>query len=338
VLVYIARRLLIAAFVFVVVSFVAFTVFAAPLDPLWKLRVGGDPRLAPKIAQLQDEFHLNEPAVEQYWLWAKGTITGDPKATQSVCAGRLRAGCGHFPVWPVVWSALGRTALLAGLSVVLIVVFSLLIGTIAARRPGSPLDVVLRTGSYLTWAIPAFVVAVLLQLLLRHLALAYDIEPFPVSGLPLPGEAGTGLHFIAIWAQHLALPVLTIALGFIGYYSRYIRSAMLVSLGEPYALTARAKGLRERHVLTKHALRNSLVPFASLLTLDFGAIFGATLVADYIFQQAGLAGALAHAVYNSDPFEVQPLVLVGAASVLLFSLLGDLITSRLDPRIRLTAG
>ncbi len=334
-LVYLVRRLLLAAFVFVAASFVAFTVFAAPLDPLWKLRVGGDPRVSEKIAQLQEQFHLNEPAVEQYWLWVKGTITGSPEATRTVCGGTLRSGCDHFEVWPVVWSATGRTALLAGLSVLVIVVFSLLIGTITARWPGSPLDVVLRTGSYLTWAIPAFVVAVLLQLLLTQVGLSYDVEPFPVSGLPLPGEAGSGLQFVAIWAQHLAIPVLTISVGFIGYYSRYVRSAMLVSLGESYAVTARAKGDSERRVLTHHALRNSLIPFVSLLTLDFGAIFGATLVADFIFQQGGLAGALRVAVYNADPFEVQPLVLVGAASVLLFSLVGDLIAARLDPRIRL---
>ena len=214
-------------------------------------------------------------------------------------------------------------------------IFSLLIGTIAARAPGSALDVVLRTGSYVAWAIPAFVFAVLMQLLLRQLALSYDFKPLPVSGLPLQGEAGTGFHFVRVWAQHLTLPVITIAIGFIGAYSRYVRSAMLVSLGEPYAITARAKGLPEWRVITRHALRNSLIPSVSLLTLDFGAIFGATLVADFVFAQGGLAGALQSAVYDADPFEVQPLILVGATSVLLFSVLGDLVVSRLDPRIRL---
>jgi peptide/nickel transport system permease protein len=332
-LAYVARRLLIAAFTFVAVSFVAFIVFAAPLDPLWKL----GPCCSPERLRIADELNLREPAVEQWWLWARGTLSGDPKVTRTACSGGPGPDCHHLEIWPQVWPALGRTALLAGLAVVVVTALSLLIGTIAARRPGSPLDVVLRTGSYLAWSIPAFVVAVLLQLLLRHLALAYDFEPFPVSGLPLPGEAGTGLHYVAVWAQHLALPVLTISVGFIGAYSRYIRSAMLVSLGEPYAVTARAKGLSERRVLTRHVLRNSLIPFVSLLTLDFGAVFGATLVADFIFETQGLARALVGAVYDADPFQLQPLVLVGAASVLLFSLLGDLVASRLDPRIRLAA-
>jgi peptide/nickel transport system permease protein len=329
-LAYVVRRLLLAALVFVVASFVSFTVFAAPLDPTWKFGAG----FSAEREQLKEQFHLNEPAVEQYWLWVKGTVSGSFEATRTVCGGR-GLPCYHFEIWPRVLPALGRTALLAALSVIVVTTLSLLIGTIAAWRPGSVLDVVLRSGSYLTWAIPTFVVAVLLQLLLTQLAHAYDFEPFPVSGVPLSGEAGTGFQFVGVWAQHLTLPVLTISLGFIGAYSRYVRSAMLVSLSEPYAVTARAKGLTERRVLVRHALRNSLIPFVSLLTLDFGAIFGATLVADFIFRTEGLAGALVGAVYNADPFEVQPLVLVGAASVLLFSLLGDLVASRLDPRITL---
>lgn len=323
-LVYVLRRLLLAALVFVVVSFVSFVLLAAPLDPLWR-KFG--PSYGEARTRIAEEFHLKDPAVERYWLWVKGTITGSPDVSHTVV--------NHSVIWPRVWSALGHTALLAGLSAVVVVVFSLAIGTIAARRPGSLLDVVLRTGSYLTWSIPAFVLAVLLQLLLTRLALAYDFRPFPVSGLPLPGEAGTGFHFLLVWLQHLALPVFVISAGFIGSFSRYVRSAMLVSLNEPYAVTARAKGLREWRVLTRHALRNSLIPFVSILTLDFGALFGATLVADYVFKQQGLADFLAGAVLDADAFELQPLILVGAASVLVFSLLGDLVAAWLDPRIRL---
>jgi peptide/nickel transport system permease protein len=330
VLVYVLRRLLLATFVFVAVSFLAFVLLAAPLDPLWKL----GPGYSPLREQLREQYHLNDPAVEQYLHWAKGTLTGTPEVTRTVCGGRF-VTCHHVRIWPQIWPALGHTALLAGLSIAVVTFFSLLIGTIAATRPGSVIDVVLRTGSYVAWAFPAFVLAVLLQLLLEQLALNYDIHPFPVSGLPLPGEAGTGLRFVAIWLQHLALPVLTISVGFIGAYSRYVRSAMLISLNEPYTVTARAKGLTERHVVTRHALRNSLIPFVSLLTLDFSAVFGASLVADFIFAQQGLASYLRQAVYDADPFEVQPLVLVGAASVLVFSVFGDLIAARLDPRIRL---
>lgn len=322
-LVYLLRRLLLAAAVFAVVSFISFVVFAAPLDPTWR-EFG--PVNSPARQALREQFHLNDPAVAQYWRWVKGTVTGNPDVTHSVFA--------SIRVWPEVWAALGHTALLAGLALVLVTVFGVGIGVVAAWRPGTALDTLVRTGSYVTWSIPAFLLAVLLQLLLTRLALNYDVHPFPVRGLPEPGEAGTGIHFVAVWLQHLALPVVVISVSFIGYYARVVRSAMLVSLQEPYAWTARSKGLDEWRVATRHALRNSLIPFVSLLTLDFGALFTASLVADFVFQQEGLASFLALAVRDADPFEVQPLVLVAAASVLVFSVLGDLMTSWLDPRIR----
>jgi peptide/nickel transport system permease protein len=331
---YVVRRLLLATFVFVAVSFLAFVLLAAPLDPLWK-KYG--PAYTPERAAERHKYDLDEARIKRYFLWAKGTITGSPSyATHTVCGGRSdTSACHHLRIWPQVWKATRRTALLAGLSIVAVVFFSLVIGTIAAARPGSVVDGVVRTGSYLTWSIPAFALAVLLQLLFTRLQLAYGFRPFAINGLPYPGEAGTGLHFVRVWAQHLTLPVFVISVGFIGSYSRYVRSVMLVSLHEPYATTARAKGLTERRVVIRHALRNSLIPFVSLLTLEFGALFGATLVADYVFKQQGLASFLGQMVYDADPFEAQSLILVGAASVLLFSLLGDLLSSRLDPRIRL---
>ena len=329
---YIVRRLLLAAIVFVAVSFLAFVLLAAPLDPLAK-KYG--PYYGPKRTADRHKYDLDDSRVKRYFLWVKGTITGNPSyVRRSVCSGRLDA-CHNTRVWPQVWAATRRTALLGALSLVVIVLFSLLIGTIAAVRPGSVLDGVVRTASYVTWSMPAFALAVLLQLLFTRLQLAYNFKPFAIRGLPFPGEAGTGFNFIRVWAQHLTLPVLVISVGFIGSYSRYVRSAMLVALHEPYAVTARAKGLTERRVIIRHALRNSLVPFVSLLTLEFGALFGATLVADYVFRQEGLASFLGQMVYDADPFEAQSLILVGAASVLIFSLLGDLLTSRLDPRIRL---
>src|SRR5438105_3289048 len=139
-LAYLVRRLLLAALVFVAVSFISFTVFAAHLDPTWKF----GPGFSPAREQLKKEFHLNDPVVQRYWQWLKGTVTGSPLATRTVCGGLQGAAhCRHLAVWPGVWPALGRTALLAGLATVLVTIFSLLIGTIAARAPGSALDVVL---------------------------------------------------------------------------------------------------------------------------------------------------------------------------------------------------
>jgi len=222
------------------------------------------------------------------------------------------------------------------IALALLIVFSLsvLLGTFAARRPGRPGDVLARTFAYSTWSIPAFLLALLLQELFARIAIAYDWHPVYVTGIPGP-ETGTGLHFVLIWLQHLALPVIALAAGFVGAYSRYVRSAMLVSLNAPYTTTARAKGLSEARLTVRHALRNSLIPFVNVLALDFGAIFGASLAVDYVFDQHGLASHLVKALFDSDPYEVEPLVLVAAGVVLVSRMVADVTTRRLDPRARL---
>jgi len=115
------------------------------------------------------------------------------------------------------------------------------------------------------------------------------------------------------WFRHMALPVVALAIGLIGIYARYVRTAMIVSLGEQYTLVARAKGLPERRVVLRHALRNSLVPFMSLLSLEIGAVVSASLAADAVFGLGGPAEAFLH----------------GLAAVA-----SDLLVGLLDPRIR----
>ena len=132
-----------------------------------------------------------------------------------------------------------------------------------------------------------------------------------------------------------ALPVIALAVGFIGAYSRYVRSAMLVSLNAPYVVAARAKGISETRLTLLHALRNSMIPFVNVLALDFGAIFGASLAVDWVFRLHGIASYLAQGLFDSDPYEVEPVVLVAAGFVLLSRVVADALTTRLDPRVRL---
>jgi peptide/nickel transport system permease protein len=211
-----------------------------------------------------------------------------------------------------------------------VVLLSVAIGTFAARRAGRPSDVVVRAVTYSTWSIPAFLLALLLQELFARLALRHHWQPLYVVGVPGP-EAGTGFHFVLDWIRHLTLPVVSLAVGFVGAYSRYVRSAMLVSLGAAYTTTARAKGLTERRVTVGHALHNSLIPFVNVLAFDFGAIFGASLAVDFVFDQHGLASFLVQGLFNSDPYEVEPVILIAAGIVLLSRAFAGVVTARLDP-------
>jgi peptide/nickel transport system permease protein len=133
----------------------------------------------------------------------------------------------------------------------------------------------------------------------------------------------------------MALPIVTVALGFVGAYSRYVRSSMLVSLRAPYTVVARAKGLRERRVLVRHALRTALIPFVSVLVLDFGNLFAGALVADLIFRQQGLGIFFLSAISFADPNQLPAILTVLAVVVVGFSLVGDVVYGWLDPRIRL---
>jgi peptide/nickel transport system permease protein len=136
------------------------------------------------------------------------------------------------------------------------------------------------------------------------------------------------------WFQHMTLPAFALAIGLTGIYARYIRTAMIVSLGEQYTTVARAKGLPERRVIVRHALRNSLVPVASLLSLELGAVVGASLAVDAVFGLGGLAQAFLGGLAAADPFQMTALVVVTAGVVSIFLLASDLLVGLLDPRIR----
>lgn len=146
--------------------------------------------------------------------------------------------------------------------------------------------------------------------------------------------AHTG-HGLGRWLRWILPPAIALALGLIGLYGRYIRAAMLDNLNQPYADVARGKGLSDRRVALRHALRNSLIPTVSLLSLDFAAIIGASLAIDYVFNLGGLAVLLLHAIgQQSDPFVLTAILVVIAAIVATSMFLADLFLGTLDPRLR----
>jgi ABC-type dipeptide/oligopeptide/nickel transport system permease component len=329
-LVYITRRLLLAIPTLIAISFGTFLLLGAWLSPLavYNCRPGVFTfHCTPTYFAKVHEFHLKEHLITRWWLWAEGVFNGGSSYPAAV--NKLP----QFRIWPQVWSALGHTAILIVLSLTVVLIFSLGLGLVAATRRG-PLDIAVRITAYAAWSLPAFLFALLLQQLFARLSIAYGFHALYFTGVPGP-EARGGVHFILDWLRHLALPVLALTAGFVGAYSRYVRSAMLVSLNAPYATAARAKGISNLRLAIRHALPNSLIPFVNLVALDFGTIFGASLAVDYVYDQHGLASYLVKALSDSDPYEVEPIILVAASVVLLSRVVADLVTARLDPRARL---
>jgi ABC-type dipeptide/oligopeptide/nickel transport system permease component len=317
---FVVKRLALAVLVLFVSSLASFWFFATNTDPL-----------------------QGHPVLPEYWAWLKGIWTG--RSTHSLLS--------NFPLWPMMLHALVHTCVLLVAALALVVVGSVALAVVAARRPGSAVDLLLRAASYLAWGIPAFLLALVVQLLAGDFGSAHGVGPFPIAGWPgscPPGigiNAGTiscppgggGAHYVLNVLRYITLPAFTLALGFIGLHGRYLRSSLLDTLGAPYIVTARAKGLPERRVVFRHALRTSLVAFASALLADFGAIFGSALAVDWIFQLQGLGTVFIHefpvtSYAPIDTYSVQLVLLLTASLVMISSFLGELLVLGLDPRLR----
>jgi peptide/nickel transport system permease protein len=336
VLAYIVRRLILATSAVVAVSFASFVAFGLSLDPTYVLRLSPDQR--PRQFVLRT-YHLSDPILSRYWRWLEGVVQhGFGRTVSTATTGApLRLASPGEPIGPAIWHGAGITAQLVAFALVLTVLGSIAVGTYSARRPLARLDVP-RVAAYVAASMPTFLIAYLLK---RSIVGTVTVvrtfggpPQFHQHGVFLVGPPTGGF---VDWFRHMTLPALALALGLIGVYSRYVRTAMLVSLGEQYTLVARAKGLPERRVVFRHALRNSLVPFTSLLSLEMGAVIGASLAADAVFNLGGLAQTFLGALASADPFELTALVVVTAILVSGFLLVADLLVGALDPRIRLAS-
>jgi peptide/nickel transport system permease protein len=286
------------------------------------------------------------PLRHAYWVWLRGIPSG-----RSFEDGLLG---GHL--LSVVGSAFGRTLLLLALTLVIVIVIAIPVGCLCAAMRGSVVDYVLRVGTYVAWAVPVFIVAILLQEGFGQIAGGWGTGWFPSGGWPgqcLGGlgidphtlecpAAGHGLSHLGQVIYHLMLPALALALGFIGLQARYLRNSVIDALDAPYVMVARAKGLTERAVVLHHGLRNAFVAFVPAIVSDLGVLFGGALAVDWIFQLGGLGtlfvGTLrlsADANVPVDTYELQLALVFAACVMLTASMLGEVLLALLDPRTRL---
>jgi peptide/nickel transport system permease protein len=335
--VYVVRRLLIAVLTVLTVSFAAFVGFALSFDPSYPLAIGG--QHAGAHAFVQAYYHLNDPILSRYWRWLTGVFQHGFGRTVSIdvegtVPPRFRSL--GTPIGPQLWRASAVTAQLVGAALVLVILGSAVVGTISAQRRRFRLDVSTRFLAYMAAAVPTFLIGDLMRrAIVPHetfVKTGGTIHAVNVGGGWL--ELGPPTGGLVDWVRHMTLPAVALAIGLIGIYSRHLRSSMLVALGEPYVLVARAKGLPERRVVIRHALRNSLIPFTSLLSLEIGGVIGASIAADAVFTTGGLASTFLATLNQGDPFELTALFVVAAIVVCVFTFVGDAVVGVLDPRTR----
>jgi ABC-type dipeptide/oligopeptide/nickel transport system permease component len=328
---YALRRLVLSVSVVVAVSCAAFVGFGLSLDPSYPLYAR--PR---EQAIVRAYYHLRDPILSRYARWFVGFLHHGFGTTVSTDVGgvppRLRTlgePIGHQLVHAALISAV-----LITFALVLVAVGSAAIGVFAAQRRRYRTDVGVRALAYLGTAVPTFLVGdLLVRAIAPNITGKYVGSHFVISSTNGWFLLGPPTGGVIDWLRHLFLPAVALALGLTGVYARYVRSAMAVELARPYVTVARAKGLPERRVLVRHALRNSLVPVTALMTLELGAIVGASIAADGVFGTGGLASVFLGALGHADPFELTAIVVMSAVVVSGFMFVGDLVVGLLDPRV-----
>lgn len=288
----------------------------APGDPV--LALAGEHGDAEYYAEMRDKFGLDESLATQFALFATSAVRGDLGI--SYTHGR--------PAMGVIGERLAATALLAGTALVMSSVVGVIAGTLAAVRAGGAADAAVSTLSLSLYAAPVFWVG---QLAL--LAFALGLGWFPTHGMtsptPPPGPVGQALDLL----HHLALPALVLASQEVAAVARLTRIGLVEELGTDHIRTARAKGLRERVVVLRHALRRAMGPVVTVIGARIGYLFSGAIVVEVVFGWPGIGRLLLAAMQTRDAPILLGIFFLVAVSVVLANLLTDLVYGRLDPRI-----
>jgi peptide/nickel transport system permease protein len=310
---FIIRRILQGLLVLVLVSIVVFAATQAlPSDPARAIL--GHTASPAALAALRQQLHLDQPVLQQYLSWALGLLHGD--AGQSYAA--------REPVATLLSDRLINTGFLLLCAGLISIPLSIVIGAYAALWRDRPFDVVTSVLTLVLAALPEFVVGVGLVVLFAttvfHLLPAITL--IPPGGRP--------------WQQPLGmiLPTLTLVLAVSPYVARIMRASMVEVLESDYVEMARLKGLAERLVLRRHALPNALGPTFQVIAINLAYLAGGVIVVEYIFNYAGIGGALRDAVQNHDIPVVQALAMLIAGLYVVLNLLADIGTILVTPRLR----
>jgi len=316
------KRLLGMIPLFIGITLITFTVIhLAPGEPV-EMQTALNPRVSKETRERLRKFYgLDQPLPVQYVQWVKRLARLD--------FGRSFAPDGR----PVMDKIRERLPVTVSINlIVLILEFSLAvpIGLLAATRRDTLLDRGITILVFLGFSIPTFWLALLLMYLF-----GVRLEWLPISGLRSLRGAGEGFWMtIADYGKHLILPVAVATFGSLAGLSRYVRTSMLEVLGQDYIRTARAKGLPERVVILRHALRNALIPVVTLLGFSIPGLIGGSVIFETIFGIPGMGQLFYQGVMGRDYPLVMGILVIGSILTLLGNLLADLLYGVADPRIR----
>jgi peptide/nickel transport system permease protein len=309
---FIARRLVAIVPVLAVVAVLIFLMLRlTPGDPA--AVIAGDNATSDQIADIREKLGLNLPIWQQFGIWIGNMLQGNfgesfffKKTVAELIAQRIEP-----------------TLALATCTLIFAVAISVPMGVLAAYRQGSVFDRSVMAFSVLGFSVPGFVIG-------YCLIYVFAIE---LGWLPVQGYVRIGVDF-GRFAERMVLPSLTLSVGFIALIARITRASVLEVLNEDYIRTARAKGLSNRVVLMRHALRNAAVPILTIIGLGIAILMGGAVVTESVFGLPGLGRLTVEAVLSRDFPTIQTVILLFSVVYVMINLLIDISYTIFDPRIR----
>lgn len=272
------------------------------------------------LAQLRTAYGLDKSFLEQLWVYAKHVLSGD--LGQSFYF--------NAPVVELISQRLPATLLLVITAILLAMVVGTFLGVMAARRPNGWTSNFITVFSLIGYSAPVFWTGILLILLFASV-----VPIFPVGGIRDVTRLGAGWFASTIdILHHLVLPAATLAIIYLAQYSRLARASMLEVLGADYIRTARAKGLTERVVIFKHALRNAVLPVVTIAGLQFSSVLAGAVLVETVFAWPGLGNLAYQSILRRDSPTLLGILLFSAMVVIIVNMLTDLTYRLIDPRIR----
>jgi peptide/nickel transport system permease protein len=315
--IFIVRRLIGAFLVLVAVSFITYLIFIKIPGGDPATRIAGRTATDANIADIKQKLHLNDPWYSQYWAMMNSLFTGTLKSYSS-----------QLNVVQQIKSGIPATFSLCIGAAIIWLFFGIVVGVVSAVKAGLWSDRVITVLALIGISMPVF----WLGLIMRYIF----AEQHPFSFLP-DGE------YVALssnpwqWFVHLLLPWFVLAVLFIGFYGRVLRSNILDTINEDFVRTAKAKGLPPQRVMVKHVLRNSLIPIVTLFGLDFAAVIGGSaILTETVFDLKGVGQYAAESTQNLDLPPIMGVTIYATFFIVIFSVVVDLLYAWLDPRIRPT--
>jgi peptide/nickel transport system permease protein len=302
----------------VVLNFVL--VHAAPGDPVETI-AGASGGMSPELmAELRAQYGLDKPLLVQLGVYLAKVVQGDLGFSYYF----------NLPVASLIGERLPATLLLVVSAVLLAFLIGTTLGVLSARKPNGLLSQCITVLSLVGFAAPIFWVGIMLVILFA------SVWPIlPVAGMrAIDSDGGGGWVDMLDVAQHLVLPTITLSLVYLAQYSRLARSSMLDVLGSDFIRTARAKGLAERVVLYKHALRNALLPVVTVLGLQFGNVLAGAILVETVFNWPGLGRLAFESVLRRDYPTILGVLLFSSIVVVVMNQITDLCYRLIDPRIK----